>query len=104
MNKKVDVRAAVGRNYKLYDLWSLIHLTTGIGFGWLVAPVPAFIVMALYEPFEVLVLSPLCARFGILFGYEAVRNSLSDIFFDAVGITIGAWLLTALVAPPFHLF
>ncbi len=102
-NKKVDVRLAIGRNYKLYDKWSLLHITTGIGFGWLVAPLPALIFMAAYEPIEVLVLSPLLARYGIVFGYEAVRNSLSDIFFDAIGITLGAWLLTALALPPFHL-
>jgi len=104
MSKKPDIRAGISRNNLLYDNWSLMHITSGIICGWLVAPLPAIVILALYEPVEVFVLSPLFARYGIVFGYEALRNSLSDIFFDAIGITIGAWLLTALFAPPFHLF
>jgi hypothetical protein len=44
------------------------------------------------------------ARFGIEFGYETIRNSLSDIVFDCAGVVLGYWLLGALFTPPFHLF
>jgi len=68
---------------------------------------PPFVAMALliaWEPFEILVLSPILAKFGIVFGHETLRNSLSDIVFDAVGVLAGALLLAALVTPPLLLF
>jgi hypothetical protein len=104
MTKRPDARAGHERNNTLYDTWSLVHLGVGVWLGWLMMPWVALLIMVLHEPLEVLVLSPLLARFGIIYGYESMRNSLSDIFFDAVGITVGALLLTALKAPPFHLF
>jgi hypothetical protein len=105
MSKKpADARAGLLPNKKLYDKWSLIHIGTGIFMGWLLAPMVAIIIMACYEPIEVKLISPFAGRHGIVFGYEAWQNSLSDIFFDGVGILIGTWLLTHLVAPPFHFF
>lgn len=92
------------RNDKLVDIWSAVHLATGTLFGWIMAPAIAFIIMAAWEPLEIFVLSPLLAKFGITFGYEALRNSLSDIFFNTVGIIIGLLLLRHVVAAPFHLF
>ena len=91
------------RNDKLFDLWSLVHLVTGILAGWVVEPFVALLVLVLWEPLEILVLSPLLARFNILFGHETLRNSLSDIAFDGLGVALGYWGLTALRAPPFHL-
>lgn len=88
----------------LFDGWSIVHLVTGILLGWIMAPFVALLLMVLWEPLEILILSPLLAKFGITFGYETLRNSLSDIFFDAAGVVLGSWALTALVAPPFHLF
>lgn len=92
------------RTDALFDGWSIMHLGTGIIMGWLIAPFVALILMVLWEPLEILILSPLLARYGITFGYETLRNSVSDIFFDVVGVILGAWILTELLAPPFHLF
>lgn len=92
------------RNGALFDRWSIVHLCTGVLFGWLMNPFIAFIIMTLWEPFEIFILSPLLARFGIIFGYESLRNSLSDIFFNTVGIILGAWLLSRIIEAPFRLF
>lgn len=92
------------RNEALLDVWSWVHLVTGIAVGWLVEPFIGLFVMVLWEPLEILVLSPFLARFNILFGHESLRNSLSDIFFDCVGVALGYWGLTAIVEPPFRLF
>lgn len=92
------------RNDALFDLWSLVHLVTGIGLGWILDPFVALLLMVLWEPLEILVLSPLLARWNILFGHESLRNSLSDIAFDGLGVALGFWVLTPLVAPPFHWF
>lgn len=67
-------------------------------------PVIALSIMVLWEPIEIFVLSPLLARRGITFGFESLRNSLSDIVFDTVGVLIGAFVLGALISPPFYLF
>jgi hypothetical protein len=50
------------------------------------------------------VLSPLLYRVGIIFGFETLRNSLSDIVFDIAGVATGAYILAKLIGPPFHLF
>ncbi len=82
----------------------MVHLTTGVALGWLMDPFIALAVMVLWEPLEILILSPLLKRAGIIFGYESFSNSLSDIFFNVIGVALGAWALTALADPPFHLF
>jgi hypothetical protein len=92
------------RNDKLFDLWSIVHLATGILAGWVMAPFVALLIMVLWEPLEILVLSKFLARFHILFGHETLRNSLSDIAFDGLGVSLGYWGLTALAKPPFHWF
>lgn len=92
------------RNDALFDIWSLVHLATGIILGWVMDPFVALLIMVVWEPLEILVLSPFLARFNILFGHESLRNSLSDILFNAIGVATGFWGLTALWAPPFHLF
>jgi hypothetical protein len=74
------------RNDKLVDIWSLVHVASSAGLAWLIGPVAAFIVVTLWEPLEIFVLSPLLAKRGIVFGYETWRNSLSDIFFNTIGI------------------
>src|SRR5664279_1690976 len=108
-HKKPDVSlseklGARRRNNAYYDTWSIVHLFTGVVLGWLMSPFIALVVMVLWEPLEILILSPILARIGIDFGYETLRNSLSDIVFDTVGVALGYWVLTALVSPPFHLF
>jgi hypothetical protein len=77
---------------------------SGIIFGWIMPPYVAMALLIAWEPFEILVLSPILAKFGIVFGHETLRNSLSDIVFDAVGVLVGALLLAALVTPPLLLF
>lgn len=72
--------------------------------GWLVDPFIGLLVMALWEPLEVLVLSPILMKRGIVFGHESLRNSLSDIVFDAAGIILGYYLLRQIIEPPFLLF
>jgi hypothetical protein len=92
------------RNNDLFDIWSIIHLFSGVFMGWILDPFIALAIMVLWEPLEIFVLSPILAKYNIIFGYESIRNSLSDIFFDVVGVALGAWFLTALADPPFHLF
>lgn len=92
------------RNDSLFDAWSIVHFLTGLMMGWTITPVVALALMVLWEPLEIFILSPILARINIEFGYETLRNSLSDIFFDTVGVLLGAYVLTWLVMPPFHLF
>lgn len=92
------------RNDALFDGWSIVHLLTGVAMGWVMTPVIALALMVLWEPFEIFILSPFLARFGITFGYETLRNSLSDVFFDTIGVLLGAFVLGAVFAPPFYLF
>ncbi len=76
------------RNDRLVDIWSLVHVLSSGALAWLVGPLAAFIIVTLWEPFELFVLSPLLAKHNIVFGYESWRNSLSDIFFNSLGIGI----------------
>jgi hypothetical protein len=92
------------RNDSIFDIWSITHFTVGVTFGWLMSPFVALVIMVLWEPLEILVLSPFLAKFGIVFGYETLRNSLSDIFFDTAGIIVGAYVLGRWLEAPFHLF
>jgi hypothetical protein len=83
------------RNGKLFDTWSVAHLVEGVILGVLISPFWALVILILWEPFEVLVLSPfLWRKFEIVFGRESINNSLSDIVFDVLGVIIGAYLLS----------
>jgi len=109
VNKKFKkVRAIANnrpkRNDKLFDNWSIVHFCSGVVFGWIMPPFTALVLLVLWEPLENLVLSPILAKFGIVFGYETIRNSLSDIFFDTAGILFSIYILLKLVDPPFRLF
>lgn len=95
--------AKPARNDALFDRWSIVHLCTGVFFGWIANPIAVFIVMTLWEPFEIFVLSPFLARFGIVFGYESLRNSLSDLFFNTSGIVIGGYLIANTIEAPFKI-
>jgi len=92
------------RNNVYFDIWSITHLVVGIIFGWLMSPVVALVILVLWEPLEIFVLSPLLGRVGIIFGFETLRNSLSDIVFDVIGVFLGAYVLGSLITPSFHLF
>lgn len=78
------------RNAALVDAWSLVHLATCAGLTLLIGPAGAFVVALLWEPVEVLLLSPVLARYGVDFGHESLRNSLMDVGFNALGVALGA--------------
>lgn len=92
------------RNGNLFDMWSLVHLGFGLILGWLIPPVIAILLMVAWEPIEIFVLSPILGHFGIIFGFENLRNSLSDIVFDVLGVLLGTLVFRLLVDPPFQLF
>ena len=92
------------RNDALVDWWSAVHVVTGIGLAWIMHPALALAIMVAWEPLEIFILSPLLAKIGITFGYETLKNSLSDIFFDIVGVAIGYLLVARIFEPPFYLF
>lgn len=80
------------RNDALVDKWSFIHLGTGVLAVVLLpglSPLFIWLVMLAWEPFEILVLSPFLGRFGIVFGFESLRNSLSDVVFNTLGVAMG---------------
>lgn len=104
MAKKIKIRLLPKRNGRLFDRWSVVHFCTGVAMGWIMAPFTALVIMTLWEPLEIFVLSPILRRFGIIFGFETLRNSLSDIVFNTFGIIVGAYVLIELIKPPFHLF
>lgn len=84
------------RNDAYADLWSITHVLWGLLLGLLLHPFLALVILVLWEPFEVLIISPLAARFGVEFGHEGVRNSLMDILFDALGVALAVWFLVPL--------
>lgn len=93
------------RNSNLVDPWSFVHFGTGVAMGWAMDPFWALMLMIVWEPLELFVLSPLVWKItGAEFGHEDLANSWSDILFDAAGVTFGGFLLTAWIAPPFTLF
>lgn len=68
-------------------------------------PLLAFALMVLYEPFEVLVLSQfLYDNFGIVYGNEALINSMMDIIVNTAGIAVGYYVLRKRYPPPFIIF
>lgn len=93
------------RNTRFIDPWTAVHLVAGMFLGWVMDPFIALLILTLYEPLELLVLCPLFDRlFGIEFGFESLRNSLSDILFNSVGVALGFWLLRPVREPPFCLW
>jgi hypothetical protein len=98
------LEAAKRRNDSFADIWSLTHVGWAAFLGWVLNPFAALVIMVLWEPLEIFVLSPLLARFGINFGYESLRNSLSDIFFDVAGVILGAYIIASFFDPPFYFF
>jgi hypothetical protein len=89
-----DIRVGIARNSAYFDLWSIVHFLTGIVMASFINPLLAFVLMVLWEPIEILVLSPILGRHGVLFGYETLVNSLSDIVVDTLGILVAvAWII-----------
>ncbi len=81
------------RNNSFVDMWSFIHLFNSVILCLLLGPGIAFAIAVLWEPLEIFIISPLVAKLGITFGHETIRNSLSDIVFDAIGVAIGILIL-----------
>lgn len=102
--QKRNVKHGLDRNNAVFDSWSIVHGLSGVFMGWVMPPQIALILMAAWEPFEIFIISPVAARWGIVFGHETLKNSFSDIIADTIGIIIGAFLLTNFVDPPFYLF
>lgn len=94
---KQDVFHRGPPNDRLVDFWSATHLAWGLVLALFMDPWLAFGLLVLWEPLEVLVLSPLVAKVGVSFGHESLRNSMSDIVFDAIGVAIGYWAVRPLV-------
>ena len=88
------------RNDRLVDKWSFTHIAWGIVLTIALGPVLAFLILLAWEPFEVLVLSPVAARVGVDFGHEHWRNSLSDIAFNGIGVG-AAWIFILPAWNPF---
>jgi hypothetical protein len=94
------VEGVAVRNHRWVDWWSLSHVAWGLALTLAAGPWIAFVVLVAWEPVEVFVLSPVLARVGVAFGREGWRNSVSDVGFDAIGVTAGVILLR-LVGEPF---
>ena len=91
---RTDARHGISRNNSLFDLWSIVHFLTGVVMGSYLNPILALGLMIAWEPVEILVLSPPLGKRGILFGHESLRNSLSDIIVDALGILAAViWII-----------
>lgn len=87
------------RNDRLVDRWSATHLAWGLVLAILVGPWWSFGLLLAWEPLEILVLGPLISRYGIEFGHETWKNSVSDILFDAAGAALG-YLVTRFLWDP----
>lgn len=81
------------RNSRFVDTWSFIHLIFGVVFGLTFSPLIAVLILIVWEPIEILIISPILARHKIVFGYETVNNSFSDILFDIIGVLIAVIVL-----------
>lgn len=86
-------RAYQPRNSALVDRWSFVHAVTSFLMTIMLGPIPTLIIVTLWEPFEIFVLSPLLGRLDIVFGHESLRNSLSDIAFNSLGVSLAILFL-----------
>lgn len=93
---KTTIKQKTARNDAVLDKWSAVHFVTSAVLCVLFGPVIAVVVTYIWEPIEIFVISPIVARFGILFGHETLRNSLSDIAVNTIGVGAGLILLQIL--------
>jgi hypothetical protein len=89
------------RNDRLWDYWSAAHVAWSLAISILVGPWWGLALMVAWEPIEIFLLGPRLARWGISFGHETWRNSVSDMVFDAVGALL-AFLLVLPLWDPMH--
>lgn len=87
------------RNARLVDFWSLTHLVWGVLLTLVVGPWLGLLILVLWEPVEIFLISPLVGRVGMKFGRETLVNSLSDVAFDAIGVALG-WYVGLAVWDP----
>ncbi len=78
------------------DKWSFIHVPSGGVLTILFGPIIAFITTTLGKPSEVLVISPMLMKRNIVFGHESLRNSISDLVFNTVGIILALIILESM--------
>lgn len=81
------------RNGSLVDVWSFVHVGASALITLFVGPLLAIVITFAWEPLENLVICPLLGKFGILFGHETLKNSLSDLVFNTIGIGIAYILM-----------
>lgn len=81
------------RNDRLIDAWSATHALWGLGLAIVLGPWWAVGLLVAWEPFEILLLGPWLARWGVPFGHETWRNSLSDVAFDGAGVAMAFFLV-----------
>ena len=96
--------APVRRNDRIIDRWSAVHVLSGALLGLVLPPPAALIILIGWEPFEVFLLSPFLLKRGIVYGYEAWQNSLSDIVFDLLGFLVGYAGLASILGLHPHVF
>lgn len=81
------------RNDSIIDPWSAAHFLWGVVLAIALGPVWAVAILVAWEPFEIFLLGPTLARWGIPFGHETWRNSISDMMFDAAGAVAAFFLI-----------
>lgn len=81
------------RNGRLIDWWSLVHFVVSALLATLINPVWALIITAAWEPLEIFIISPMLAKINVDFGYETLRNSISDILFNTLGVLAAIFFL-----------
>ena len=93
MEEKIDLNK-IPRNNTLLDWWSSLHVLWGIVLTFIFGPVVAFIALLVWEPVEIFLISKIFARyFNRVFGHESLKNSLSDIVMNTIGVAIGYGIL-----------
>ncbi len=91
MKNRPDPRG--DRNDALVDAWSFVHVCSTFFLTLWLGPLHAFVLVVMWEPFENLLLSPVLAKFGISFGHETMKNAMSDIVFDSIGLGLALLIL-----------
>ncbi len=91
-----NIKQRTKRNNKLVDGWSYIHFLSAAALCFLFGPLAAIVITFAWEPIELFVLSPILAKFDVLFGHETLRNSLSDLVMDSIGV-LAAYSVTQLI-------
>jgi len=84
----------IATDFIYFDLWSLVHLSSGLILGWLFAVysrhkldwLSAFVLLVLYEIFEIILT-------GIMFEAETSADRFWDLIVGMVGFFIARFFL-----------